>query len=373
MATPIENWSKSEIRAVVRFLHAKGNNPTEIHSELTSVYGKDVMSKTGVYQWCSMFEAGRSSIDRAPGSGRPQSSLTQDNIARVDHLLREDRRRSIKDLSNDLDLPNTTVRRILHDELGYRKVSARWVPKQLTDDHKVKRMEACQLLLARHRDAINDQMGPGGDDRGDNQHGEPFLDNLITADETWVHHTTPETKRDSMTWKHPSSPTPKKFKVAHSAKKVMATVFWDVKGVLLVDFLPSGETVNANRYCQTLDKLREAIRRKRPGRLSKGVILQHDNATPHTAKRTQDWLKRYNWETLPHPPHSPDLAPSDFHLFGPLKRHLAGQRFEDDDDLIEEVTSWLRSLDKKFLRDGIYSLVQRWKKCLDLHGDYVEK
>ena len=223
----------------MRFLHAKGNNPTEIHSELTS----DVMSKIGVYQWCSMFEAGRSSIESAPGSGRPQSSLTQDNIARVDHLIREDRRRSIKDLSNDLDLPN----------------------------------------------------------------------------------------------------------------------------------FPSGETVNANRYCQTLDKLREAIRRKRPGRLSKGVILQHDNAAPHTAKRTQDWLKRYNWETLPHPPHSPDLAPSDIHLFGPLKRHLAGQRFEDDDDLIEEVTSWLRSLDKKFLRDGIYSLVQRWKKCLDLHGDYVEK
>ena len=149
--------------------------------------------------------------------------------------------------------------------------------------------------------------------------------------------------------------------------------FWDVKGVLLVDFLPSGETVDANRYCQTLDQLREAIRRKRPGRLSKGVILQHDNATPHNAKRTQDWLKRYNWETLPHPPHSPDLAPSDFLLFRPLKRHLAGQHFQDDDDLIEEVTSWLHSLDKKFLRDGIYSLMQRWKKCLDLHGDYVEK
>ena len=105
MVTPIEIWSKSEVRAVVRFLYAKGKNPTEIHSELT-VYGKDVMSKTCVYQWCSMFEAGRSSIDRAPGSGRPKSSLTQDNIALVDHLIREDRRRSIKDLSNDLDLPN---------------------------------------------------------------------------------------------------------------------------------------------------------------------------------------------------------------------------------------------------------------------------
>ena len=153
----------------------------------------------------------------------------------------------------------------------------------------------------------------------------------------------------------------------------MATVFLDAQGVLLVDFLPRGETVNAIRYCQTLDRLREAIRRKRPGRLRQGVLLQHDNATPHTAKLTQDWLQRYKWEVLPHPPHSPDLAPSDYHLFGPLKRHLAGQRFTKDDDLIENVTNWLYSLDENFLRDGIYSLVHRWQKCCNLHCDYVEK
>lgn len=377
MATIIENWSKSEVRAVVRFLHAKGNNPTQIHNELVSVYGKDVMTKPGVYQWCSMFKAGRSSLDHAPGSGRPQSSLTDDNIARVDHLIREDRRRTIQDLADELGLPKTTAYRIVYEELGYRKVSARWVPKQLTDDHKVKRVEACHALLARHRDALAHHPGPDGDHlgtgSGDGEAGGPFLDNIITGDETWVHHTTPETKRQSMTWKHPSSPKPKKFKVTHSAKKLMATVFWDVRGILLVDFLPPGETINAARYCQTLDRLREAIRRKRPGHLTKGVTLQHDNATPHTAKMTQDWLKRHNWENLPHPPHSPDLAPSDFHLFGPLKQHLAGQRFDDDDDLTEEVTNWLKTLDEKFLRRGMYSLLHRWQKCIDLHGDYVEK
>ena len=199
------------------------------------------------------------------------------------------------------------------------------------------------------------------------------MDRLVTGDETWVCHTTPETKRDSMTWKHPSSPTPRKFKVQQSSKKVMATGFWDAQGVLLVDFLPRGETVNAIRYCQTLDRLREAIRRKRSGRLRQGVLLQHDNATPHTAKLTQDLLQRYKWEVLPHPPHSPDLAPSDYHLFGPLKRHLAGQRFTKDDDLIENVTNWLYSLDENFLRDGIYSLVHRWQKCCNLHGDLSRK
>jgi histone-lysine N-methyltransferase SETMAR len=69
-----------------------------------------------------------------------------------------------------------------------------------------------------------------------------------------------------------------------------------------------------------------AIHRKRPGLLRKGVTLLHD-ARPQTANRTRELLRHYNWEVLDHPPYSPDLAPSDFHLFGPLKKHLGGRRF----------------------------------------------
>ncbi|GFO38610.1 transposase [Plakobranchus ocellatus] len=123
----------------------------------------------------------------------------------------------------------------------------------------------------------------------------------------------------------------------------------------------------------TLDRLKEAIRRKRPGLLRRGVVLQHDNATPHSANLTQQWLQRYGWEILPHPAHSPDLAPSDFHLFGPLKRHLGGMAFETEDDLISKLRNWFDNLDVDFFRVGINSLLSRWQKCIDLHGDYVEK
>ncbi|GFO06842.1 histone-lysine N-methyltransferase SETMAR [Plakobranchus ocellatus] len=122
---------------------------------------------------------------------------------------------------------------------------------------------------------IAETYGPGGDFQANNN----FFANLITGDETWVHLNTPETKCDSMTWKHPSSPVTKKFKVQRSAAKVMATVFWDAKGVILLDILPQGQCINAARYCSTLDRLKEAIRRKRPGLLRRGVLLQHDNAT----------------------------------------------------------------------------------------------
>ncbi|GFO06154.1 collagen alpha-1(iv) chain [Plakobranchus ocellatus] len=158
-----------------------------------------------------------------------------------------------------------------------------------------------------------------------------------------------------MTWKHPSSPVTKKFIVQRNAAKVMATVFWDVKGVILLDILPQGQCINAARYCSTLDRLKEAIRRKRPGLLRRGVVLQHDNATPHSANLTQQWLQRYGWEILPHPAHCPDLAPSDFHLFGPLKRHLGGMAFETEDYLISKLRNWFDNLDVDFFRHYLNS------------------
>ncbi|GFO50014.1 histone-lysine N-methyltransferase SETMAR [Plakobranchus ocellatus] len=115
----------------------------------------------------------------------------------------------------------------------------------------------------------------------------------------------------------------------------------------IAKFLPDGSpkfcqmSISARKSkspksCCTGDKkkLRHAVRRKKPGLLRRGVVLQHDNPTPHTAKRTKQWLERYRWDIIPHPAHSPDLAPSDFHLFEPLKRHLGGKKFEDEDELI---------------------------------------
>jgi histone-lysine N-methyltransferase SETMAR len=150
--------------------------------------------------------------------------------------------------------------------------------------------------------------------------GEDMLHRIVTGDESWVHHYQPETKRASMEWKHPSSPATKKFKVTPSAGKIMLTVFWDSQGVLLAHFQERGENVNAVSYCEVLFMLHAAIRRKRPGLLSRGVLLLHDNARPHTARLSQERIAAFGWQLLEHPPYSPDLAPSDFHLFGPLKK-----------------------------------------------------
>jgi hypothetical protein len=141
-----------------------------------------------------------------------------------------------------------------------------------------------------------------------------------------VYHYEPESKRQSLQWKHPSSPANKKFKTQASAGKVTLTIFWDVIGPILVHFQEKGPTVTSARYNDMLvNELKPAIRSKRRGLLSKRVLLLHDNAGFHTAAHTVDTLHALKFEVLKHPPYNPDLAPSDFHLFGPMKEHLWGQ------------------------------------------------
>jgi hypothetical protein len=118
------------------------------------------------------------------------------------------------------------------------------------------------------------------------EHSEAFLSRIVTGDETWVFHYTPESKAESMASKHPHCPVKKKLKTVQSPGKVIlvATVFWDVHGVVLVDFTPPGSTINAAAYQETLKILKEAIRHKRPGLLTKGlgVLLLHGKAQPHS-------------------------------------------------------------------------------------------
>jgi hypothetical protein len=84
-------------------------------------------------------------------------------------------------------------------------------------------------------------------------------------------------------------------------------------------------------------------------------------------------LQSFKWEVLAQPPHSPDLAPSDYHLFYKLKKSLAGKTFSDDDEVQNVVMTWLREQTGDFYDAGIKKLDPRLTKCIAIHGDYVEK
>ena len=85
-----------------------------------------------------------------------------------------------------------------------------------------------------------------------NTNPEDFHTRLVT-DETWLHHWDSDTKKESMQWKLPGSPQPKKFRTQPSASKVMATVFWDSKGIILIDYKPAGTSVTGEYYANSLN------------------------------------------------------------------------------------------------------------------------
>lgn len=338
------------------FLWKEGVQTAEIHRRLVAVCGECAPSRKTVYNWVDGWKSGRTSTAKGTSSGRKVTVTTPVNSSRVERLIQDNRCITFTELEAATGHARSTLYRIVHEHLKMGKVSARWVPKSLNAAQRQQRKDVSSDLLQRY-----------------SQDPEGFMSKLVTGDETWLHYHEPETKAQSMQWKHQGSPTPKKFRTQPSVGKRMATVFWDKDGIILIDWLEPGTTINSESYVTTLRSLRRAIQRKRPGKWAKGVLLQHDNARPHTSRATTTAINELGFQVLPHPPYSPDLAPSDYHLFGALKKPLRGHHFADFQELQDAVRTWVRQTPKKWFAEGIEKLPHRWRKCVVLNGDYVEK
>jgi histone-lysine N-methyltransferase SETMAR len=326
MFKTIKRPADCEIQSVIRFLNARNVKPADIHRQICDVYGENTMSDGMVRKWVRQFNEGRENMHDEARSGRP-SVVNDDLVRAVDSKVHEDRRFTISSLSLHFpQISRTILYEIVSDRLNYRKLCSRWVPKMLSEEHTTQRPGSALTFLTCY-----------------SKQDDEFLSHIVTGDETWVSHVTPESKRQSMECRHTSSPKKPKFKQTISTLKIMCSVFWDRQGVLLVEFLPKSTTINAACYYETLVKLRRAIQNTRRSMLTRGVVLLHDNARLHTAAQTQALITSFGWEQMSHPPYSPDLAPSDFHLFLHLKKFLAGQHFNNDEDVKRAVQKWLSS------------------------------
>ena len=118
-------------------------------------------------------------------------------------MLNKDRRLTIRHIAKTTSINCSTVHQIVSKDLGMRKVSARWVPRILTEEQKKVRVDVCTNLLSRL------QAEP-----------QTFLDRTVTQDETWVHHFDPETKQQSTIWKHVTSPTQRNSRLPHQQSRL---------------------------------------------------------------------------------------------------------------------------------------------------------
>ena len=152
-------------------------------------------------------------------------------------------------------------------------------------------------------------------------------------DEIWLYHYDPETKQQTMEWRHSGLPRPKKILVQKSAGKVLTSIFWDQDGIR--------QTINVEYYSSLLVQLKDILKEKRRGKVTKGLLFLHDNAPAHRALATQKKLAYLCFQCLDHPSYSPDLAPSDYHLFPGLKKQFKGRHFSSDTEVIAAAETWL--------------------------------
>ena len=310
------------------------------------------MSRARVFEWHKRFASGRTDVEDDPKSGRPTTSRNEENIQKVKKLVRSDRRLTVRMLAEELGLRRESVRLILTEDLGMKKICAKMVPKLLSDDQKARRVDLSRDVL-------------------EQLEGNPeFLDNVITGDETWVFQYDPETKRQSLQWKTAGSPRPKKARMSRSRVKVMLIVFFDNKGLVHHEFVPQGQTVNQHFYKEVLSRLIARIRRSmRDLWENNRWILHHDNAPAHNALSIRQFLAEKQITTLEHPPYSPDLAPCDFWLFPKVKSVLKGSHFEGVEDIQEHVTNTLRAIKKEEFKGCFEAWKGRIQKCIDFEGE----
>ena len=186
--------------------------------------------------WVGEFKCSRTSLEDETRSGRPSDATNEEMCNKVRDLVYSDRRIKVEEIAYALHISHGSVSTTLYDHLGMHKLTARWVPKSLIDQQMATRASVYSALLKRFRSKEDD-----------------FLSRLVTVDETWVHYYEPENKAQSRQSVGPGSPRPKTFKTQPSAGKVMATVFWDAQGIIMLDFLAKKSTITGAYYANFLD------------------------------------------------------------------------------------------------------------------------
>lgn len=321
--------------------------PAETHRLLVDVYGVHAPSANTCERWFNKFRKNDFNLSDKE-HGKPAKKFED---AELEQLLDEDPCQTQQELAAALGVTQACVSQRLQ-AMGMVQKQGNWVPHDLRERDVERRNTMCELLLARHK-------------------RKSFLHRIVTGDEKWIHYDNPKRKPAYVKrgQRAPSTPKPN----IHGSK-VMLCIWWDMLGVIYYELLKPGETVTGDRYRQQLIRLKRALTEKRPQYANRheSVILQHDNARPHVAIVVKNYLEGQNWEILPHPPYSPDIAPSDYHLFRSMQNALSRQKFRSDGEAKKWVDDFIAQKEQEFFTRGIRLLPERWAKVVASDGQYFE-
>lgn len=339
--------TKEHLREVlICFFHLK-KNATEAHRLLTEAYPDYAVDIRMCQRWFARFKSGDFDTEDKERPGQPKKFEDEE----LEALLDEDSGQTQEELAKSLGVSQKAISDRLK-ALGFIQKQGNWVPHELKPRDVERRLCMSEMLLERHKK-------------------KSFLHRLVTGDEKWIHYDNPKRKKSYVKRGKRAKSTPKQD--IHCAK-VMLCIWWDQKGVLYYELLKPGETITGGLYRTQLIRLKRALNEKRPEYATRheSIIFHHDNARPHIAQPVKNYLENSGWEVLPHPPYSPDIAPSDYHLFRSMQNALSGIRFTSIEGIKNWIDSFLASKNEQFFWRGIHMLPERWEEIIDNDGQYFE-
>ena len=330
----MENFvpTKQHLREVMLSNFIQKKTAAETYRFLLQIYGEHSPSQNTCEYWFRRFKNNDFDVSDKERVGAPKKFEDEE----LEALLSEDPCQTEEELALALDVTQASVSKRLK-KMGMVQKLSYWVPHELTERQQENRKTMCEILLQRHS----------------------ILHRIVTGDEKWIHYDNPKRLK---AWVKAGEPGPSTPKRNIHGSKVMLCIWWDQLGVVYYELLKTGQTITGERYKQQLIELNRALKEKRPeyAKRHDRMILQHDNARPHVARPVKETLEALGWEVIPHPPYSPDIAPSDYHLFRSMQSALSAQRFNSYEDMKKWLDSWIASKPKKFFYEGIHNLPQSW-------------
>uniref|UniRef100_A0A1Q3EUR0 Putative transposase n=1 Tax=Culex tarsalis TaxID=7177 RepID=A0A1Q3EUR0_CULTA len=256
--------------------------------------------------------------------------------ANIQQLIDENATISLQELSEQVEVDLNTVR-LRTGLTGLMQKNGRWVPQELHVSQLKNRLNFCRALLARYKDST-------------------ALDDMILCSERWVyygnsgHHFIRATKDSTV-------------------KKVLLCVWWDQRGLIFHELLEPQQAAARDRYQAQFTRFTKAMQSARL-KVPRQVCFQYGVTDPAARQELKTILSGIGWEMLRHPVHSPDIDPTDYHVFQLMQYGFQNLYFANVGQLYEWVAKVCKEQAPNFFLRGIRMLLQRWKKVVELKGDY---
>ncbi|KAK6733026.1 hypothetical protein RB195_017036 [Necator americanus] len=327
-----------------------GHEAADAARSLQRIFGETAPQEKTVREWFTRFLAGDDKPEDAKRTSRSSSPgsipVRLDDF--VKKLMEPQPGKSWSDVVKEV---GSMYNSMWNHTSTRRKKSDQPSPQESTERYLITRLELCSSLLLRNKD-------------------EPFTERIFTCGEKWLSY---DSRKRASEWLDPDEPSQSTSESnVHPQNRIMVTVWWSPGGLIHYRFLNPGQGITTESFNSELELAHQKMQTQQPAPSNrKNPIFLYDASRAHVDSTTLKKLYELGVEVLPHPSHSPDLLPTEFHFFHALDKFIKEKRFRDEDEPKEAFKQFLDSLDTDFYADGMKALVSRWEKCIEHNGAYI--